>query len=386
MLRHKNINRIMVFSLLVIVAVVLFADVPALAQRRDSYDVRHFFRLTPQSPITIYAVWRGYYCHAFAIRGERRTWDVNPALQGASWRPYGWDFERPMWVDNPWGWPCNCGWAAVPPAGHPWTSWVANASVIGARGTAYTGLGVSPYVPAGPVSGIIRSWGEAVARWPGRAYAFSWNQVGVVGVSAGGVVWGPHINSTSGRAQARGRRRRRDPIVFNYVDEVVTDSLVQVGDTLLLIDVEIGESSENDTVDFDWDDNMLYIGARDVEFGIDLDGMYTDTIGSLYLKVEDGEVTDASASGFFGGVSLPSIGETVPLSFSLDTLVEFDYTLPSGPVGTEPRIDFGGGGTEEPPDTRDIPTITHWGVILLLLLLIAAGTFVIIRRRAMLRS
>jgi hypothetical protein len=164
----------------------------------------------------------------------------------------------------------------------------------------------------------------------------------------------------------------------------VTDSLVQVGDTLLVIDIEIGEATETDTVDFDWDNNWVHIGAQDVEFKIDLPGTHTDTVGSLYLLVEEGEVTDASASGYFGGVSLPSIGATVPLDFPLDTLVAFDYTLPSAPTGTEPRIDFGGGGTEEPPDTKNIPTITNWGVILLLLLLIAAGTFVIVRRRSML--
>lgn len=208
----------------------------------------------------------------------------------------------------------------------------------------------------------------------------------MVGVGVGGIVWGPHINSTSGRAQARGRRRRRDPIVFNYVDEVKTDSLVQVGDTLLAIEVEIGEASESDTLDFDWDNNMLYIGAQDVEFEIDMTSAHIDTTGYLYLKVEEGEVTDANAFGFFGGVSLPSIGATVPLSFPLDTLVTFGYTLPSAPAGTEPRIDFGGGGTEEPPDTKNIPAITNWGVILLLVLLIAAGTFVIVRRRAILRS
>lgn len=385
--RVRAIRRRVGLFLIVGVALILLMAINATAygQQFSHYYVRHTFQLTPYFPWMTPVAFGGHYDHAYVqTRGlpPSDQSDVDPSPQpNPFWGPYGQDRDRFLWIDNrstlgTWL-PASMGW--TPPITAPWNdSWSAFASRHGSMAMANSEIFLQGNWP---MVANLYSWGFSYASrntgWS-RAYAFSATKIVVFGVRRGNIRWGVFVGSASGSSSAR-----YDPVDFMVTDSLSGDTL-QTGN-LMAITVDHIQPNPNDTLDFWWEDNSVHIGAIDLNFEITMNTGYVDSgWGQIDLEINDGVVTKSNKSGVFQYAWLPSLGETTPLNFDLDTTIEFTYNLPET-IPEHSILDYqvhlGGSGMNDTFPPISSPALTEWGVLVLVLLLLAAGMTVIIRRR-----
>jgi hypothetical protein len=326
-----------------------------------SYDVEHNFSLRPGGNV-VPRVTGIYYAHSYIQekRGDCEDFAVAPS-QGAAFNPYGKDILR-----NRRGRVRNRG------VGGRYRD-VTNGSIaVGAGGIsehiqaftygclsiadANSSITVNPYGAGSRVTGSIRAWGEARAalRPPRRskAYAFSMTLVEAQGGRAmrnGRIRWGRVVRDlVAGRASAR---RQVDPIDYTVTD--LKTGEVHTG-TLYTVTIDILKAGGGG---FTWENDKVAITARDVDFKIAFPTKFTSMQGSLDLRVREGKVTHAEATGHYAGVLAP-VGTTVPIEFPLGDTEEFDYDLGDfDGHDLDVSLEFSGAGEAEEARAAD-PELT----------------------------
>ena len=243
---------------------------------------------------------------------------------------------------------------------------------------------VNGFLPPGtPVTGWIKSEGEIITVAPpgGWARGSAANRTAIE--AQGGVLCGPGIiiwggivrEEVTNPARPRGLR---DPITFRVVDPATNDTLTG---TLFSIEWNVLKEGLGGII---WENDMVTISAEDAELIFDLTSPYTVEQGYLELKVEDGKVVSAVNNGIYGGLSLPSVDEPVPVTFELpNQQPEFHFEICDlGRDDLEVTLNLGVAGEAaiaegEPP----IPTLTEWGLIIFGVVLLGFITWVFLRRR-----
>jgi hypothetical protein len=207
---------------------------------------------------------------------------------------------------------------------------------------------------AGRVIGTVRVDGIAAAVLGDRsavAGAYSYSKVRVRGQKVdrrGNVRFTGRWKSSkpvAGRARST-RGVVRDPVVARLINRTtgVTEEW-----TLISVHNEI----EGGT--FEWDNNTLSNTARDMIFDLKVPGAITTQAGTLYLRVEKGIVTAATATGMYAATAIPAAGSSGTFSMALPNLIEVDYDM-GGNAADDlvPELEFDNGA-----DAKDAAAKGH---------------------------
>ncbi|MCS6831549.1 MAG: PEP-CTERM sorting domain-containing protein [bacterium] len=219
---------------------------------------------------------------------------------------------------------------------------------------------VNPYVVGGPVTGYIAVWGFAeVNPPPGKvAEALAWSGAAVTvrgrtNMGKGKIRWGPALRSEVRGGEGIMRNRNSDPVWFEVVDLDGNILLRKTPVLDIMLDLQGLGGSDESVVEWRDTDNVLAFNVmHDADFSIMLGNPYVAQQGTLRLGIRGGKVTEASASGMFGALGLPNVGDPGIFSLQMPEL-EIDYDLTSF-FGPNPEqnpdderylgFDFGGYG------------------------------------------
>jgi hypothetical protein len=300
------------------------------------YDVSHRFRILPGGnvvPVVTAATFQHAWVHDPGLRFQ-----VTPAAQPPGFRNDGREFVAGNGQIGQFGLgvPLNEVTTNIPAAGLVVPRSTANVPAPNNSAQANSDVTVNAFGVGGAVSGTLRVHGFADAVVRRDAYAFSSARVIAQGANrgAGGIVWRPAVQSGT---LAGGSWGIFDPIAFEMFD-LLTDQLLAEG-TLLEI---VGDGDGT----IAWDSDTFSLNAMNARFSIEIPGMFTSQQGSLELEVSAGQVTLATATGLFAGLSLPSIGSPGTFSMPLPSEFVLDYDLdPTQDRDVNVTFDFSGGGS-----------------------------------------
>jgi len=297
---------------------------------RAYYDIEKNFTLTPGGDLLPQVTVR-YYTHGWASEQEKdgtkcANYAVQPAGQPDKWEGYTYDHLFPGGdVYNGLTVKVTQGSLGVDASGLDETSFPADADeCANSEGYANSTFTVAPFGVGEDVTGTIRVYGWALADAPpaqrADAYAFSMAMVEVQGTKKlrnGKFHLGKVIRAT---VSGRDGQHNHDPVGYTVRDLVTSE--VFTG-TLYSVSVSVTNSPSDG---FNWETNTVLITAPNLTFDIEFPGTNTSLQGALHLAVNNGIVTDATATGVFTG-TLPAPGTVVPFSLTLSNEVEFDYDL-----------------------------------------------------------
>jgi hypothetical protein len=211
------------------------------------------------------------------------------------------------------------------------------------------------------------------ARSPRRARAYAYAYVGVE-VQTGrkgrnGVIeWNPNIKYRHRSASVRDAKIV-DPIHWRVRDLVTGE--VKSG---YLLAIELNTFVNRPGAVFNWESNRVQTTLQSFDFIIDIPGSNTMQHGAVDLRVRNGAVVTAQGSGLFAG-TLPPVGATAPLSFTLPSGLTLDYDLGDfNGHELEVGMDFDASAQTEdeagwdepalvvtPPDpVNDVPAFVTW--------------------------
>ena len=211
----------------------------------------------------------------------------------------------------------------------------------------YTILNMAPDA----VTGTHRSFGGAVANRDGyysaSARATSWGKIRARGQTMnrrGRVRWTSRWRSSAisaGGGFTR-RLRNRDPIIGRRTD---LDTMVTVEHVLLSIDATVEGGA------LDWEDDLLTNSADEMTFEFRIDSPWTVQQGLLQIEVEGGVVTQAVKTGFFSGLTLPTVGSSGDFTMALPCATEIDYDMGGSDTDNlQIDLEFDNGGDTEAAD------------------------------------
>jgi len=328
----------------------------ALGQVNVSYDIRHDFSiaLPPglEAPIS-QAVWWDFE-HAWAseeVFFDPASW--TPAAQPVGFRPYGFD-----WQDT-WGRVWNTGRVLVnvnttPYVGPPWpferqTTVTANSG--SASATANSSVSIEQFIPGGPFTGSIRSWGAASAPTgeTNGAYAYASSNVALLGQTAdwrtGTIHWTPSVQYQIFGDARSGCPREGPPCP-------ITARLLDAEGGVLLEESFLSMAANVERwvapAEVGWrDDRLIHSNIIDGTFWITSDNAYVDPSnhGTAWLVITNGIITESEDTGIFDGL-LPPIGFPGTFNVPFPSEIVLNYELPN--LGSFVQFDMGHGLTPEP--------------------------------------
>jgi hypothetical protein len=333
----------------------------ALGQVNVSYDIRHDFSiaLPPglEAPIS-QAVWWDFE-HAWAseeLSIDPASW--TPAAQPVGFRPYGFDWQ------DVWGRVWNSGRVLVnvnttPYVGPPWpferqTTVTANSG--SASATASSSVSIEQFIPGGPFTGSIRSWGAASAPTgeTNGAYAYASSNVALLGQTAdwrtGTILWSPSLSyqptGSTGTGTVRSgcpREGPRDPVIARVLD---ADGGVLLEE--LFFDMAFNVERWDLPAEVSWsDDTLIYSNIIDGRLWITSDNAYVDPSnhGTAWLVITNSLITESEDTGIFDEL-LPLVGSPGTFSIPFPSEIVLNYELPN--LGSFVQFDMGHGLTPEP--------------------------------------
>ena len=155
----------------------------------------------------------------------------------------------------------------------------------------------------------------------------------------GRIGWVGRWHAEPGIQDGVGKVRRVDPIigrVFDRTTGTMTEHLM----------MDIDNFVQGGT--FEWDNDRVTNDATTMCFRIEMPGDVTTEEGELIIKVENGRVTESSATGFYSGVRVPPVGAPSTFAFDLENEAVLEFDMPGDDDHElDVEIEMGGAGEHE---------------------------------------